>query len=762
MEINSEKCLQLDEIRVTTQPTPFLDRALPLARLGIRVFPCDVRRKEPVTLGLGRRLSPLNNATRYEEVIVDRWGGAEFADCNVGCFLSRAYQDNFVVDVDSLSACEKVLGHPLTRSGAAEVQSSTPDKRHLYFSGRVPDWFWAFNADYIDENGQKHELFSVRNKNRYVVGPGSVHPSGVSYRWVNGEPKELPPLNEALLRELQLIAEKRGLQQPNRLIDGEPMPIDEYEGWVENLRSNLERIMPEYDIDERESQRHGGIEFVIRPCPLGDHDSGNNTGLITIAPSGRIGWHCFHTSHTMPWKEAKKIIEDQTGARFTFPSGPQVILSSGGSVPDEEEHVELPPDSVSRLEIDRADYIDFLAQELTDGTKLPFSFARETLKLMLLAALPKKRPTLPWFHTLHCRQYVILVSNKPGTGKGETWRRARATMEKAEGAFRLEFISGDSLGSPQWACVAFGGERESAKKVAVKAKKPTSDTKEKAGIHIEIGPNGRIVFYDEGRKLFQHDSVGKSQDRGLLTMFTSLFESNQHATGSFSNGAAEVNDANVSLMLHFTRDGFDKCFTGSGATRDGFLSRCCIVSDYGNEAPPDWKIVNRARVRELVEGLRGCLTRTELPEEEDAKEARHEYVRFLQRQDPLYASRLQFLFTQDLYARALFASQGRITVDTVRRAIAWTGHQLLSRQALWPTDTSSDKYERMYHALRAAYRKNKTLSLSDARKFGNVGRPGSGGITVFNQVHANMVRAGELEAAGTNRKNKPRYKWAGD
>ena len=81
---------------------------------------------------------------------------------------------------------------------------------------------------------------------------------------------------------------------------------------------------------------------------------------------------------------------------------------------------------------------------------------------------------------------------------------------------------------------------------------------------------------------------------------------------------------------------------------------------------------------------------------------------------------------------------------------------------MWPLDTSSDKFERMYFALRAAYRKHKTLSVSDARKFGNVGRVGSGGITVFNMVHANMLRSGELEPAGVNRKNKPRFAWTGD
>src|SRR5947207_13025012 len=93
--------LQVDEIKIKS--TPFLERALPLARLGIRVFPCDVRGKEPVMLTSGRRLSPLKHAIWHEETIIEQWGGPEFADCNVGCFFSRAAQNNFVVDIDSCS-----------------------------------------------------------------------------------------------------------------------------------------------------------------------------------------------------------------------------------------------------------------------------------------------------------------------------------------------------------------------------------------------------------------------------------------------------------------------------------------------------------------------------------------------------------------------------------------------------------------------------------------------------------------------------------
>jgi len=163
MAITKVEGLQLNEIRVTSKVRSFLERALPLARLGISVFPCDVRGKEPVMLPSGWRLSPLRHATTCEETIVQRWGGIEFADCNVGCFFPRSAQKNFVVDIDSVSACEEIVGHPLTLTGVADVQSSTPDKRHVYFSGAVPDWFWAFKTTPMrPERSASYSVFVIR------------------------------------------------------------------------------------------------------------------------------------------------------------------------------------------------------------------------------------------------------------------------------------------------------------------------------------------------------------------------------------------------------------------------------------------------------------------------------------------------------------------------------------------------------------------------------------------------------------------------
>src|SRR5579871_5416013 len=199
--------------RVPHAETPFLTRALPLAALGLEAFPIDAGGKEPLALGyLNKKGKPARlkfsqHATNQPEVLVAKWGGLNFAECNVGvCFRGA----NYGVDVDSLAVCEETLGRPLDLSQGARVNTSTTDKLHLYFDGALPDWCWTRGAKYKNANGEDHELFSIRCDVRYLVGPGSIHPNGVVYRWANGVPDRLPASNENLLRQLQEIAKKLG------------------------------------------------------------------------------------------------------------------------------------------------------------------------------------------------------------------------------------------------------------------------------------------------------------------------------------------------------------------------------------------------------------------------------------------------------------------------------------------------------------------------------------------------------------------------
>ncbi len=382
---------------------------------------------------------------------------------------------------------------------------------------------------------------------------------------------------------------------------------------------------------------------------------------------------------TTRWKEIKDSVPD-----------PEVLAHDPAIV--EEAVIEFAPTDVPRLDLGVHDVVDELAAEVTAGTILPFNFARETFKMMLLANCT---PALSWFHTLHPRQYVILVSDSPGMGKGETFRRCSQTLIKDN--YPVQFLDGDSIGSPEYACLALGGQWSKQKKVD--------------GIEVQISTEPRIVHFDEGRKLFQKDSIGNGQDRGLVTLFTKLFESNKHSTGSFRNGTASIDKADVSLLLHFTRAGFDRSFAGSGATRDGFLSRCTIVADRSNPVEGDWRRVESSTVQGLITKVRKLSDRP--VRDGSGSELRQQYLSKLRSLDHTFGSRLPFLFVQDLYARALF-DDGVISTDTVERAIAWTEHQYRTRQTLWPFDTGIDRNERMYLNLRAAYQKHGKLTHAQA------------------------------------------------
>ena len=399
-------------------------------------------------------------------------------------------------------------------------------------------------------------------------------------------------------------------------------------------------------------------------------------------------------------------------------------------------------------------HIDLLARELTDGTKLPVEFARETLKLCALTALGQNSPPQIWM-PVHTRQYLILISDNPGAGKGQTMYRVRRTIEKSclEGnPWPVEFIRGEILGSPQYAVTEFGGAVE-------KVGKPD-------GLKVEIGPKveidrrviGRVVHYEEGRMLAEKDNSGGT-GRGLFTIFTMLFEDNAASTGSFKNGRAVARQADVSLSLHFTRAGFDSTFTGSGHTSGGFLSRCTLISRDAAKFTQLWRPVESVRVRELVALILEDCQRTELPVDEGVEAIRMGLMQQIEAFDPHKASRLPFLFAQDCLVRGVFSEGGRLSKAMAQQAAEWIFGQYKARCDLWPLDQSSDKYERVHLALRAAFQKAPELSLVDMKRVVHLHRPGSGGIGVFMSVVKQMGAGQEIEYAGRSRKGTPLYKW---
>lgn len=443
-------------------------------------------------------------------------------------------------------------------------------------------------------------------------------------------------------------------------------------------------------------------------------------------------------------------------------------------------NIAVPSEDVPRLVIPPHDYLDKLAVELSYGTIIPFAYCRELLKLCALAALPDSRPQLSWFPDLHTRMYVFLLSEAAGSGKGESWKRVRKAVdtpvpgilqaypsllpangfaaETLESVGRLAFHRGEAVGSAEFAVRLFGGQEVHAAAASPSSSQITSGPIIAAGYSDEYR---HIVDYDEGAKLLQKDSSGEG-GRGLVTMYTSLFESNGTSAGSIKNKHFQVDRADVSMTLAFTRDGFHRNFTGSGTNRDGFLSRCVMVYDRRDTVDGDWRVPDPRKTEDLLREILTCLTRTTLPEDSGVEEARQDAIRWINRQDPNTGARLIFHFAQDLYARSVFSPEGRITTDAVERSRKWIEHQLLTRAALWPVDVSRDRVETMTTLLRKAYENHRRLTHRQARKFAHAHRPGSGGEETYFRAHRALLNTGAIVKVGATRKGSDVFELGGE
>lgn len=427
----------------------------------------------------------------------------------------------------------------------------------------------------------------------------------------------------------------------------------------------------------------------------------------------------------------------------------------------EELDVETPTDDVPRLAVSSYDFLDALASELSMGTIIPFAFAREVTKAFALGLTPDTRPVFKFFPDLHIRQYTGLVSKTPESGKGESYKRIRNAFSSYWGLDPstpyeslviahnnriigpLKLIPGDSLGSAEHAVREVGGWRVGG------------DPDPNAGIFRHL------VEYDEGAKLFQKDKMGTN---GQVIMFTRAFESNAAATGSQKGGGSFIADpANMHLLMGFTASSFFRSMAQAGVVGDGFLSRVVLVSDHKNDVEGDWRLADQRKVRDLVAKIEECSRRTgELVEEPGVREVKLEFLKHLSTLEHEFSARVSSLFVRDLYARSLFSPTGTVTLEALRLSMAWALHQYETRKALWPRQEGSSFVETMTAILRVAYAKHRRLSHSQAKKFANVHRVGSGGEEQYNRAHKALIHAETIHLCGANQKGRPMFEYTGE
>lgn len=173
---------------------PTIEELLALAKRGVRIFRCGVRTKEPGTS------HGVKDATDDPELI-RRWF-TEMPGANYG--VAAGINNFVIVDIDprngGAKSFEKLSGQiPWDTWDTVRVKTGGADehlRRGMHFYYLAPPGVEVKGK--AKAFGDEYPGIDLIAGNKYVVGPGSVHPSGRKYEWVAGaaltdrEPKTFP------------------------------------------------------------------------------------------------------------------------------------------------------------------------------------------------------------------------------------------------------------------------------------------------------------------------------------------------------------------------------------------------------------------------------------------------------------------------------------------------------------------------------------------------------------------------------------------
>jgi hypothetical protein len=402
-------------------------------------------------------------------------------------------------------------------------------------------------------------------------------------------------------------------------------------------------------------------------------------------------------------------------SRFTLP-----IVEADHVAPDE-----IPTWPLDTLE---GDYISDLTYQLSAGTPVPPQFIREQA-IAVLSAIADGRMGYPRHPDLQIRRYLAVISERAQGSKWESWKRL--TWSNGEGGALipllgdLKLLNGSVIGSGQYLAK-----------------------------ELEENPHA-LCHWDESSQLFQ---VSGQQNSTLFSAMKSLFESNSHWTGSFTNKKHGGDDLHLSVLLHSTRPTFVNGFATRGGIGDGLLSRFTVVYGAGMPVFPEWEPRDLPAERKLVETI-GNLIPKKLTVPDIAEDARERMKQFAcaiyapNHPHPDHARRILELTKVDLLHRCIYSSSSEITLEMAETSILWGEHQLASRIAIWPSDARNE-VAAMTQCILSRLRKG-TASIRDLRTAAHVYRDGS--HETFARCLSALKKSGALIVASKNAKNQEVY-----
>src|SRR5260221_378722 len=150
--------------------TAFETRALPLIERNVPVIPLKSRTKIAFITGWETKAT-------VDPAQVKQWA-QEYPDANVASVAKTEPGGIWIFEVDKENFHEQVEQQTGQRIPDTFIVRSSPGRGHFYFRQTTASIAMG-NRQGKDADGK--EAWSARVDNRYVVGPGSIHPNGGIY-----------------------------------------------------------------------------------------------------------------------------------------------------------------------------------------------------------------------------------------------------------------------------------------------------------------------------------------------------------------------------------------------------------------------------------------------------------------------------------------------------------------------------------------------------------------------------------------------------
>jgi Bifunctional DNA primase/polymerase, N-terminal/Protein of unknown function (DUF3987) len=647
-----------------------------LAR-GFAILTCEPHDKAPWAL-----YSPhaVNSSTRNPDIALKAWADGHEANYGVGCGQSNLC----VVDVDhginNLEEFEKWR----TDNGFPETYTVISGREgfgaHMYYSGAIP-------TTGFDIGGVTGEL---KSHGGYVVGVGSMHPSGKKYTLLKDVP--IAPLPEGV----RALAKEKKSANYTPVKDGGKL-IAAGNRWL-HLQSAAGKFR-NAGLDE------DGIYAALRNFASVNCEDGDNYPDEKIREIASAAFNKFDAAEASP-----------------------IVFFGGGSKID-VNITELPEKAID------GDWIGDLAHLVADGTFIPLSFARSQIKTILAASLDGK-VGFPGQPDLHMKHWNMLVSAHPESGKGESWKR---TGEQA----LANYITKTSIGLPKsgW----FSSGEHMVKKLCDEQfeNKNCLVYFDELKVLFEKGGSSNSTLFSKMIELYDRkdSSAGSLSHEGgefknISLSFTGGFTRSSYESALSGKGAG--GDGFLSRCV-ITYTG-DVTHTGDWNALDTvaineiankMLTRWQLISNYMGEhegKPMQIEETPEANALRLKFQKSLAIQRTRLNEEMPGMGM---------------TSRLESHFKRDLILRAIFSGMETvmplITAHMVERSIAWAEHELYLREELWPVD-KGNLVERMEQCMRKGLKRHEAMTKNQLMQSCNVHRAGSGGVETFDRAFKGMLR----------------------